>query len=248
MGLLDDAIREHLELKRRRGADAEEVDPPGAGGARPAAARRVRGSARCPPARRRACRRTGPPPRRRAPAEPAPETAEHAVAEPEPEPEPEPRDAAARRAGSTAEPSRSRLPSRRSATRSSSTSRRPSTRRPPSRRPRARTSSRRRRTSCRRRRSTTGCGSSRSRRATSTSTASHDTVWTGDRFRGADLLPAAVLPKRVTPTEPPWTGRTRRPPRTPGRGSCRTTATGIPPAPGRSFARPATRTLTGRVA
>ncbi|HYF25023.1 MAG TPA: hypothetical protein VD931_04725, partial [Baekduia sp.] len=25
MGLLDDAIREHLELKRRRGADAEEV-------------------------------------------------------------------------------------------------------------------------------------------------------------------------------------------------------------------------------
>ena len=25
MGLLDDAIREHLELKRRRGADDEEV-------------------------------------------------------------------------------------------------------------------------------------------------------------------------------------------------------------------------------
>jgi len=25
MGLLDDAIREHLELKRRRGADASEV-------------------------------------------------------------------------------------------------------------------------------------------------------------------------------------------------------------------------------
>src|SRR5919108_1753263 len=25
MGLLDDAIREHLELKRRRGADAEEI-------------------------------------------------------------------------------------------------------------------------------------------------------------------------------------------------------------------------------
>ena len=25
MGLLDDAIKEHLELKRRRGADAEEV-------------------------------------------------------------------------------------------------------------------------------------------------------------------------------------------------------------------------------
>ena len=25
MGLLDDAIREHLELKRRRGADADEV-------------------------------------------------------------------------------------------------------------------------------------------------------------------------------------------------------------------------------
>ena len=44
MGLLDDAIREHLELKRRRGADAEEVSRQEARGAgSPPAARRVRG-------------------------------------------------------------------------------------------------------------------------------------------------------------------------------------------------------------
>ena len=84
MGLLDDAIREHLELKRRRGADAEEVT-------------RLEQEALGPPQRGEFA---GSP----APAEPggeppAPE-GEAAVDEPapepadEPEPEPEPRDEA----------------------------------------------------------------------------------------------------------------------------------------------------------
>ena len=75
MGLLDDAIKEHLELKRRRGADAEEVARLEQEALGTAAARRVRG---------RGCARRG---RRRRPltrlaavqAEPAPDTAEHAV-------------------------------------------------------------------------------------------------------------------------------------------------------------------------
>jgi hypothetical protein len=87
MGLLDDAIKEHLELKRRRGADAEEVTrleqealgPPQRGEFAGAAAPAEAADAPvAPPAD--------------APAEPAPETAEHDIAEPEPEPEP--RDAA----------------------------------------------------------------------------------------------------------------------------------------------------------
>ena len=45
MGLLEDAIREHLELKRSGGPTLR-GRPPGAGGARPAAARRVRGRER----------------------------------------------------------------------------------------------------------------------------------------------------------------------------------------------------------
>ena len=77
MGLLDDAIREHLELKRRRGADAEEVS-------------------------RQEAEALGAPQRRAefadaAPAEPAPEPAEPDETEPveppedlfEPEPEEE---------------------------------------------------------------------------------------------------------------------------------------------------------------
>ena len=85
MGLLDDAIKEHLELKRRRGADAEEVSrleqealgPPQrgefAGAAAPAEAAEV---ADAPlPA----------PPEEDAP----PETADHDIAEPEPAEAPE---------------------------------------------------------------------------------------------------------------------------------------------------------------
>ena len=74
MGLLDDAIREHLELKRRRGADAEEVTrqehealgPPQRGefadaaGAEPTAPR--------PPSRRRARRARRAAPRGAAPS------------------------------------------------------------------------------------------------------------------------------------------------------------------------------------
>ena len=98
MGLLDDAIKEHLELKRKRGADADEVarleqealGPPQRGefAGAPAAAE----DADVPDADGAAAVQ----------AEPAPDTAEHAVAEPppepppepEPEPEPEPRDRA----------------------------------------------------------------------------------------------------------------------------------------------------------
>jgi hypothetical protein len=90
MGLLDDAIREHLELKRRRGADAEEVT-------------RLEQEALGPPQRGEFAGATAPvepadsslpPDGDAAPAEPAPETADHPVVEPEPEPEPEPRDEA----------------------------------------------------------------------------------------------------------------------------------------------------------
>ena len=80
MGLLDDAIKEHLELKRRRGADAEEVS-------------RLEQEALGPPQRGEFAAATpaaepGEP--AAVQAEPSPEPA----AEPEPEPEPEPRDAA----------------------------------------------------------------------------------------------------------------------------------------------------------
>jgi hypothetical protein len=87
MGLLDDAIREHLELKRRRGADPDEVarqedealgDPRTGEFAQPDAAQAV----------------AEPP----APAEPAPPAdgppAPVSEVEPEPEPEPEPEAAA----------------------------------------------------------------------------------------------------------------------------------------------------------
>jgi hypothetical protein len=89
MGLLDDAIKEHLELKRKRGADAEEVS-------------RLEQEALGPPQRGEFAGAT-------APAEPAeqtevadaplpappeesvaPEPVEPDLAEPEPEPRPEP--------------------------------------------------------------------------------------------------------------------------------------------------------------
>ena len=85
MGLLDDAIKEHLELKRRRGADAEEVA-------------RLEQEALGPPQRGEFAGAPAPAALADVPdddsataveAEPAPETAEHAVAEPAPEPPPE---------------------------------------------------------------------------------------------------------------------------------------------------------------
>jgi hypothetical protein len=69
MGLLDDAIREHLELKRRRGADAEEVT-------------RQEQEALGAPQRAEFADATP------APAEPAP-VEEAPPVEPEPEPEPD---------------------------------------------------------------------------------------------------------------------------------------------------------------
>ena len=79
MGLLDDAIKEHLELKRRRGADAEEVA-------------RLEQEALGPPQRGEFAGAAAPAEGADAPAdeaaavqaEPAPDTAEHAVAEPAP--------------------------------------------------------------------------------------------------------------------------------------------------------------------
>ena len=100
MGLLDDAIKEHLELKRRRGADAEEVA-------------RLEQEALGPPQRGEFAGASAPAEGAEVPdddavaavqAEPAPDTAEHAApepapepppeVEPEPAPEPEPRDMA----------------------------------------------------------------------------------------------------------------------------------------------------------
>jgi hypothetical protein len=86
MGLLDDAIREHLELKRRRGADAEEVTrleqealgPPQRGEFAGARAPADPAAEPLPPEGDAAPA---------APAEPAPETADHPVVEPEDEAE-----------------------------------------------------------------------------------------------------------------------------------------------------------------
>jgi hypothetical protein len=82
MGLLDDAIREHLELKRRRGADAEEVT-------------RLEQEALGPPQRGEFAGSPAPaepggePPAPEGEAavdEPAPEPADEPAVEPEPEP------------------------------------------------------------------------------------------------------------------------------------------------------------------
>jgi hypothetical protein len=91
MGLLDDAIKEHLELKRRRGADAEEVT-------------RLEQEALGPPQRGEFAAPAAPAEPADLPPvepEPAPDTADSPVVEPEPrddvvvdrpavEPEPEP--------------------------------------------------------------------------------------------------------------------------------------------------------------
>jgi hypothetical protein len=89
MGLLDDAIKEHLELKRKRGADAEEVS-------------RLEQEALGPPQRGEFAGATAPaqdaelsevadaplpaPPEEAVAPEPVPETADHDIVEPEPEP------------------------------------------------------------------------------------------------------------------------------------------------------------------
>ena len=183
MGLLDDAIREHLELKRRRGADPDEVarqedealgDPrsgefakPDAAPSRTASRPRARAGPPSPcRSRRSRCRRS-----------PSPSPSPSRVA---PEPVRSPSRGGAR-AGARARDDAPWLRGRRAP-------------RPPGGQPTAeftppdvepepevvrpdeepgptRTCSRRRPTSSRRRRSTTGSGSSRSRRATSTSTA-----------------------------------------------------------------------------
>jgi hypothetical protein len=76
MGLLDDAIREHLELKRRRGADAEEVT-------------RQENEALGAPQRAEFADAASAPAKEDAPAEDAPPVDEAPAVEPEPEPEPE---------------------------------------------------------------------------------------------------------------------------------------------------------------
>ena len=173
MGLLDDAIREHLELKRRHGADPDEVS------------RQEREALGAPVSRRvREARREagddarGPQEAPSREPEPVAEVADVPEIEeppempgerepgagggraparrrtrgwsrtrrPEPEPEPEP------------EPSAAPEPAARGARAGAA--------------PRARTCSRRRPSSSRRRRSTTACGSSRSLRAASTGTSS----------------------------------------------------------------------------
>jgi hypothetical protein len=94
MGLLDDAIREHLELKRRRGADPDEIarqEDEALGDPRSGEFARPDGGADAAPA---AVPEEPPPP---APADdplpPVPTEEEEILAEPaayEPEPEPEP--------------------------------------------------------------------------------------------------------------------------------------------------------------
>jgi hypothetical protein len=83
MGLLDDAIREHLELKRRRGADPDEVarqEDEALGDPRSGEFARPDGEAAAPE----------PPPLEE---ELPPEPPAPAVYEPEPEPEPDPQPA-----------------------------------------------------------------------------------------------------------------------------------------------------------
>src|SRR4029078_12092337 len=89
MGLLDDAIREHLELKRRRGADAEEVtrqEQEALGAPQRAEFAAATTAAAAPDALEDAPASARPP----APAPDAPEPARASEREPAPEPVPEP--------------------------------------------------------------------------------------------------------------------------------------------------------------
>ena len=191
MGVLDDAIREHLELKRQHGASRRTSSAPGGRGARAGA---PRGGCRGDPrtraaagpgggraggiAARRGCRSSRPEPedrrrwRRRRPSAVAGSRRAEAL-------EPQPGEPSAAGAGLRALAATRRRPSPWSTSADRVEDSTPSQ---PERGARAPTPeaeavrattptcSRRRPTSCRRRRSTTGSGSSRSRRATSTST------------------------------------------------------------------------------
>ena len=189
MGLLDDAIREHLELKRRHGADPEEVSrqeprrsarpqrgefaqPEGAADADAEAD--AEAEAPSPPTRPPSQRlRPGPRRSRRRPRRRSGAGAEA--------PPPEQEAQAASRLRATR-----RIPG--CPTRTS-----PPPARSRSRPPRARTCWRRRPSSSRRRPSTTGCGSSRSRRATSTGTSSaRSTGLLTDLLRGVERPPQAA--------------------------------------------------------
>ena len=161
MGLLDDAIREHLELKRSSGADAGGGRAPGAGGAGRAAAVREFAAARG--ARPAAAEPDAPPRTPRPSTSRRPPDQEPAAASPSREPT-SPRS----RLDEPDEVDVTRRPTRPAPT-SARARARGAAQPPPQRQPATRTCWRRRRTSSRRRRSTTGCGSSRSRRATSTS-------------------------------------------------------------------------------
>ena len=189
MGLLDDAIREHLELKRKHGADPEDVA-------------------------RQEQEALGEGPRNEfaQPAGPA-------TLEPEPEPEPDrrpPRPSRSppprhrrRRAptscptASPASPKRRPRPRRRATTRTRGWTRTATRSRPTSRcsyrGPAKRTSWRRPRISSRRRPSTNACGSSRSRRATSIGTSNGDppTLIQGSR-RPADCSGQPHPPNEAT--------------------------------------------------
>ena len=180
MGLLDDAIREHLELKRKHGADPTEVarqerealgsgrvpprpaDPDAAPEAEPVAASGGLALDDVPPA--------------------LPEDEAPPLREPEPEPRfEEPLEEETRiqepridepRGGVGVHAGRGRPRARaRHRLDPPAGHRRPAARRRPRARPRTRTCSRRRRSSCRRRPSTTGSGSSSARPRTSTSRA-----------------------------------------------------------------------------
>ena len=194
MGLLDDAIREHLELKRKHGARGRGAPPPGDRGARSRAARLqrpTRGGRRA--GRGRACRgrrRPLPEPvaepagwlddepgerarstlRAEAPAPPGARPSRSRAARPRPPELDRRRGAAAGSRPAPAAEAAAPAPERRES--DTPTQGFPALSRDDeaARRRATRTCSRRRRTSSRTRLSTTGSGSSRSRRATSTST------------------------------------------------------------------------------
>ncbi len=212
MGLLDDAIREHLELKRRHGADPDEVTRQ----EREALGAPVRGEFAKPDAAEAGApaevgeeledapvdevaevpeiaeppEMPGEPEREPEPVEPPP-----AAREPEPEPEPQPgTEEDPWLVEELADPEPPRRPEPGAVGRARARAR-----------ARARTCSRRRPSSCRRRPSTSVSGSSRSRRATSTGTSSPPGLLT-------DVRPGA-LERRAAAADP-----STQPPFTPGRG------------------------------
>ena len=177
MGLLDDAIREHLELKRAHGADPNEVERQ----EREALGAPGHGEFASPSEGRRP--RTRPPPSRR-PRRPSSRPATWSRS-PRPRPNRSP------------SPSPRTRGSRTSRTRSRRTTRWSIPSRP--RRRNRRTCSRTRPTSCRRRPSTTACGSSSAPRGTSTGTSRFPP--TRPDTRPAGLSTACTRP--TTSSRPP---------------------------------------------